>query len=129
MGLISSPLRIIVAMVMLYFELGFASLVALAVLLLLMPTQVQLSCCAGCSPSASPVAMPFPPCMCIPLCAVWEEGPSKEVGRLAGLDSKVQRCSAPHKLLLLLSCLLSPMMLPRTPAVTLAVRQWQATAT
>ena len=42
MGLISSPLRIIVAMVMLYFELGFASLVALGVLLLLMPTQVRL---------------------------------------------------------------------------------------
>ena len=45
MGLISSPLRIIVAMVMLYFELGFASLVALGVLLLLMPTQVR-SCLA-----------------------------------------------------------------------------------
>ena len=41
MGLISSPLRIIVAMVMLYFELGFASLVALGVLLLLMPTQAR----------------------------------------------------------------------------------------
>lgn len=43
MGLISSPLRIIVAMLMLYFELGFSSLVALAVLLLLMPTQASNS--------------------------------------------------------------------------------------
>ena len=41
MGLISSPLRIIVAMLMLYWELGPASLVALAVLLLLMPTQAR----------------------------------------------------------------------------------------
>lgn len=41
MGLISSPLRIIVAMAMLYLELGVSSLVAFAVLLLLMPTQVQ----------------------------------------------------------------------------------------
>ena len=42
MGLISSPLRIVVAMAMLYFELGVSSLVAFAVLLLLMPTQVPL---------------------------------------------------------------------------------------
>ncbi|CAK0780401.1 hypothetical protein CVIRNUC_005040 [Coccomyxa viridis] len=42
MGLISSPLRIIVAMAMLYFELGVSSLVAFAVLLLLMPTQAWL---------------------------------------------------------------------------------------
>ncbi len=41
MGLISSPLRITVAMVMLYLELGFSSLVAFCVLLLLMPTQVH----------------------------------------------------------------------------------------
>ena len=40
MGLISSPLRIIVAMFMLYLELGVSSIVALGVLLLLMPTQV-----------------------------------------------------------------------------------------
>ena len=40
MGLISSPLRIIVAMLMLYLELGVSSIVALGVLLLLMPTQV-----------------------------------------------------------------------------------------
>lgn len=40
MGLISSPLRIIVAMLMLYLELGISSIVALGVLLLLMPTQV-----------------------------------------------------------------------------------------
>ena len=47
MGLISSPLRIIVAMAMLYFELGVSSLVAFAVLLLLMPTQVPpaIACC------------------------------------------------------------------------------------
>ena len=47
MGLISSPLRIIVAMAMLYFELGVSSLVAFAVLLLLMPTQVPpaITCC------------------------------------------------------------------------------------
>ena len=44
MGLISSPLRIIVAMVMLYLELGFSSLVAFCVLLLLMPTQVHMLC-------------------------------------------------------------------------------------
>ncbi|CAL8468910.1 g8451 [Coccomyxa elongata] len=42
MGLISSPLRITVAMVMLYLELGFSSLVAFCVLLLLMPTQAYL---------------------------------------------------------------------------------------
>ena len=40
MGLISSPLRILVAMFMLYLELGVSSIVALGVLLLLMPTQV-----------------------------------------------------------------------------------------
>jgi ABC-type transport system involved in cytochrome bd biosynthesis fused ATPase/permease subunit len=52
MGLMSSPLRIIVAMLMLYFELGFSSLVALCVLLLLMPTQVgpvQLPCTSMCA--------------------------------------------------------------------------------
>lgn len=43
MGLISSPLRILVAMLMLYFELGVSSIVALCVLLLLMPTQVSKS--------------------------------------------------------------------------------------
>jgi len=41
MGLISSPLRIIVAVLMLYLELGVSSLVAIAVLVMLMPTQVR----------------------------------------------------------------------------------------
>jgi len=41
MGLISSPLRIIVAVLMLYLELGVSSLVAIGVLVMLMPTQVQ----------------------------------------------------------------------------------------
>ena len=41
MGLISSPLRIIVAVLMLYLELGVSSLVAIGVLVMLMPTQVR----------------------------------------------------------------------------------------
>ena len=40
LGVISSPARIIGSMVMLYFQLGPASLVALAVLILMMPLQV-----------------------------------------------------------------------------------------
>ena len=40
MNLISSPLRIIVAMYLLYLQLGVASLVALASLILMMPIQV-----------------------------------------------------------------------------------------
>ena len=40
MNLISSPVRIIVAMVLLYLQLGVASLVALASLVLMMPVQV-----------------------------------------------------------------------------------------
>lgn len=40
MNLISSPLRIIVAMFLLYFQLGVSSLVALASLILMMPIQV-----------------------------------------------------------------------------------------
>ena len=58
MGLMSSPLRILVAMAMLYYELGISSLVAFVVLLLLMPTQVAhpflalaWSCCScSCRP-------------------------------------------------------------------------------
>lgn len=40
MNLISSPLRIVVAMWLLYLQLGVASLVALASLILMMPIQV-----------------------------------------------------------------------------------------
>ena len=42
MNLISSPLRIIVAMYLLYFQLGVSSIVALAALILMMPMQVGL---------------------------------------------------------------------------------------
>ena len=42
MNIISSPLRIIVAMFMLYAQLGLASLVALASLILMMPVQVRV---------------------------------------------------------------------------------------
>ena len=41
LGVISSPFRIIGAMVMLYIQLGPSSLVALAVLILMMPVQVS----------------------------------------------------------------------------------------
>ena len=42
MGLYSSPLRIVVAMGLLYSQLGPASLVALGTLILFMPIQVRL---------------------------------------------------------------------------------------
>lgn len=41
MGLYSSPLRIVVAMGLLYSQLGPASLVALGTLILFMPIQVR----------------------------------------------------------------------------------------
>lgn len=41
MGLYSSPLRIVVAMGLLYSQLGAASLVALGTLILFMPLQVR----------------------------------------------------------------------------------------
>ena len=41
MNLISSPTRIIVAMFLLYFQLGVSSLVALASLILMMPIQAS----------------------------------------------------------------------------------------
>ena len=50
LGVISSPARIIGSMVMLYFQLGPASLVALAVLILMMPAQV--STCTVCVSTA-----------------------------------------------------------------------------
>ena len=43
MNIISSPLRIIVAMFLLFQQLGVASLVALASLVLMMPIQVCVS--------------------------------------------------------------------------------------
>ena len=72
MGLMSSPLRIIVAMAMLYYELGISSLVAFVVLLLLMPTQVlhpflalAWSCCS-CS---------CRPCTLVVICLKWQAQP------------------------------------------------------
>ncbi|RYF04316.1 MAG: hypothetical protein EOO40_11320, partial [Deltaproteobacteria bacterium] len=44
MGLISSPLRITIAMLLLYLQLGPAALIALGVLTLMMPMQVWHSC-------------------------------------------------------------------------------------
>lgn len=42
LGVISSPARIIGAVVLLYFQLGPASLVAVVTLVILMPAQVRL---------------------------------------------------------------------------------------
>ena len=44
LGVISSPARIIGSMAMLYVQLGPSSLVALAVLILMMPAQVTAKC-------------------------------------------------------------------------------------
>ena len=52
MGIISSPLRIIIAMLLLYFQLGPAALVALAVLTLMMPMQVRVHRPSGAQPNA-----------------------------------------------------------------------------
>ena len=52
MGIVSSPLRIAIAMLLLYLQLGPAALVALAVLILMMPMQVPIPLLGLCQPSA-----------------------------------------------------------------------------
>ncbi len=52
MGIVSSPLRIIIAMLLLYLQLGPSALIALAVLCLTLPLQVCVHPCLLCCPPA-----------------------------------------------------------------------------
>lgn len=49
LGVVSSPARIIGAVVLLYAQLGPASLVALVTLIIMMPIQVSPHCHQGCA--------------------------------------------------------------------------------